>query len=211
MNLSAIDEAVLVAREGRRLSAYRDSVGIWTIGVGHTSAAGPPLVTPGLRLTEAACDALFRRDVARYVRAVAEAVPGDLPDHAFDALVSLCFNIGPAAFARSTVLRRLKAGDRSGAAAAILMWNRPAALVPRRGAEHDQLLTPYDRALPRARRGDAAPVSAPRPAQPPLPAPRRTVPRMPPPPTRAPGPAAARPGVLERLWSLVRSRLSGGR
>ncbi|KQP38270.1 glycoside hydrolase [Methylobacterium sp. Leaf104] len=211
MNLSAIGEAVLVAREGRRLGAYRDSVGIWTIGVGHTSAAGPPLVTPGLRLTEAACDALFRRDVARYVRAVAEAVPGDLPDHAVDALVSLCFNIGPAAFARSTVVRRLRAGDRTGAAAAILMWNRPAALIPRRGAEHDQFLTPYDRALPRARRGDANPVSVPGPAQPPLPAPRRTVPRVSAPlPTRAPGPAAPRPGVLERLWSVVR-RLSGSR
>jgi lysozyme len=208
MILSAIGQAVLIAREGRRLTAYRDSVGIWTIGIGHTSAAGPPLVTPGLHLSEAACDALFRRDVARYVRAVADAVPGALPDHAFDALVSLCFNIGPAAFARSTVVRRLKAGDRDGAAAAILMWNRPAELIPRRGAEHDQFRTPYDRALPRARRGDAAPVPAPGLAQPPLPAPRRTVPRIPPLPARLPEPA--RPGALARLWSALRARLRGG-
>jgi len=42
MDLSAIGKAVLIAREGRRLHAYRDSVGIWTIGIGHTSAAGRP-------------------------------------------------------------------------------------------------------------------------------------------------------------------------
>jgi lysozyme len=222
MNLSAIGEAVLIAREGRRLTAYRDSVGIWTIGIGHTAAAGPPVVTPGLRLTEAACDALFRRDVARYVRAVDDAVRGASPDllsdHAFDALVSLCFNIGPSAFARSTVVRRLKAGDRDGAAAAILLWNRPAALIPRRGAEHDQFLTPYDRALPRARRSDPAPVPAPRsptpPSHPPLPAQRRTVPRIPPLPSRvpdpAPDPAPGRPAALARLWSTLRSRLRGG-
>ncbi|WP_082501474.1 lysozyme [Methylobacterium sp. Leaf88] len=226
MNLSAIGEAVLIAREGRRLTAYRDSVGIWTIGIGHTAAAGPPLVTPGLRLTAAACDALFRRDVARYVRAVDDAIqdalPDALPDHAFDALVSLCFNIGPSAFARSTVVRRLKAGDRDGAAAAILLWNRPAALIPRRGAEHDQFLTPYDRALPRARRSDAAPVPAPSaltpslqlPLTPPLPVQRRTVPRIPPLPRRglepAPDPAPGRPVALARLWATLRNRLRGG-
>ena len=238
MNLSAIGEAVLIAREGRRLTAYRDSVGIWTIGIGHTAAAGPPLVTPGLRLSEAACDALFRRDVARYVRAVddvvrdalpdplPDALPDPLPDHAFDALVSLCFNIGPSAFARSTVVRRLRAGDRDGAAAAILLWNRPAALIPRRGAEHDQFVTPYDRALPRARRSDAAPVPAPSPLapslpaslapslHPPLPAPRRTVPRVPPLPSRgpdpAPDPAPGRPVTLARLWANLRNRLRGG-
>ncbi|MBY0259206.1 lysozyme [Methylobacterium sp.] len=215
MDMSTIGEAVLIAREGRRLTAYRDSVGIWTIGVGHTAAAGPPVVTPGLRLTEAACDALFRRDLARYVRSVAAAVPADLPDHAFDALVSLCFNIGPAAFARSTVLRRLGAGDRAGAAEAILMWNRPAALIPRRGAEYDQFRTPYAQALPRARRGDAAPIPAPSPPVSSLPAPRRSVPRV-----RVPVPAALAssplaplpasetppaPGVWARLWSALRA------
>ncbi|CAA2137808.1 MULTISPECIES: lysozyme [Methylobacterium] len=164
MDLSAIGHAVLVAREGRRLEAYRDSVSIWTIGIGHTSAAGPPVVTPGLRLTAAECDALFARDVGRFVRTVATVVPNDLPDHAFDALVSLCFNIGEGAFRRSTVVRRLNAGDRAGAAEAILMWNRPASLIPRRRAEYDQFRTPYATALPRARSTD--PTAIPRPAGP---------------------------------------------
>ncbi|HEV2544096.1 MAG TPA: lysozyme [Methylobacterium sp.] len=161
MDLSAVGRTVLIAREGRRLEAYRDSVGIWTIGVGHTAAAGPPVPRAGLRIGAAEADTIFARDVAAFVRAVAEAIPEPLPQHAFDALVSLCFNIGPAAFRRSTVLRRLRAGDRAGASEAILMWNRPAAIIARRQGEFDQFLTPYETALPRARRGDARPVSAP--------------------------------------------------
>lgn len=159
MDLSPIGAAVLIAREGRRLAAYRDSVGIWTIGVGHTAAAGLPVPRAGLRISAAECDALFARDVQSFVKTVRQAVPTDLPQHAFDALVSLCFNIGPAAFLRSTVLRRLRAGDRAGAAEAILMWDRPAVLIPRRQAEADQFRTPYQQALPRARRSDARPTA----------------------------------------------------
>jgi lysozyme len=159
MDLSPIGAAVLIAREGRRLDAYRDSVGIWTIGVGHTAAAGLPVPRAGLRISAAECDALFARDVQTFVRTVNQAVPGELPQHAFDALVSLCFNIGPAAFLRSTVLRRMRAGDRAGAAEAILMWDRPAVLIPRRHAEADQFRTPYQQALPRARRSDPRPIA----------------------------------------------------
>ncbi|WP_132257037.1 lysozyme [Methylobacterium segetis] len=205
MHLTPTGRAVLIAREGRRLSAYRDSAGIWTIGVGHTSAAGPPRVTPGLTLTEEACDALFARDVARFEAAVREAVPPGLPDHAFDALVSLCFNIGTDAFRRSTVVRRLRAGDREGAAEAILLWNRPPELIPRRQAEADQFRTPYTLAQPRARRGDPAPV--PRPAAPP---PRRTVPRIAAAPADAAGPdtpSPTPPSPLARLWRRLRARL----
>lgn len=198
MDLSAIGKAVLIAREGRRLHAYRDSVGIWTIGIGHTSAAGPPLVTPGLVLTPAECDAVFDRDVVRFVAAVRTAVPGPLPQHAFDALVSLCFNIGPAALARSTLVRRLNDGDTDGAARAMMMWDRPAALIPRRGAEQDQFRTPYDRALPRARRNDAAPIPAPAGTLPAPPVARRMVPRSP----GAP-PAGPAPGWLARIRSAL--------
>lgn len=201
MDLSAIGRAALVAREGRRLSAYRDSVGIWTIGVGHTSAAGPPVVTPGLRLSAAECDALFARDIAGSAETVRDAVPGDLPDHAFDALVSLCFNIGQPAFRRSTVVKRLTAGDRDGAAQAILMWNRPSSLIPRRQAEHDQFLTPYADALPAARRGEAA-IGVPLPSTPPG---RRPIPRI-----GALPPRQVPPRSPPSLWSRLLARLRSG-
>ncbi|GJD58414.1 lysozyme [Methylobacterium dankookense] len=158
MTLSPIGTAVLIAREGRRLNAYRDTAGIWTIGIGHTSAAGPPAVRRGLSITAAECDAIFARDVEAYAAAVRAALAVALPPHSFDALVSVCFNIGPAAFARSTFLKRLNAGDLAGAREALLWWDEPAAIRGRRRAEADQLVTPYAEALPRPT-AEAAPIA----------------------------------------------------
>ncbi|WP_407523235.1 lysozyme [Methylobacterium oryzisoli] len=162
MDLSPIGRAALRAREGERLSAYQDSAGIWTIGVGLTSASGLIAVTPGLTITAAQSDALFARAVECYAAAVRRALTRPCTQEQFDALVSICFNIGPAAFARSTFLRRFNAGDVAGCAEAILAWNRPAELLPRRRAEREQFLTPYAVALPKARSTDAKPIRVPR-------------------------------------------------
>ncbi len=120
MDLSPIGEAVLIAREGRRLKAYRDSLGVWTIGIGHTLAAGAPLVTTGLTITLAQCDAIFERDVQSYVAAVRQGLKVAVSQNAFDALVSICYNMGPGAFAGSTFLKRINAGNMAGAYDTIL-------------------------------------------------------------------------------------------
>ncbi|MBY0300055.1 MAG: lysozyme [Methylobacterium sp.] len=179
MDLSPIGRAALKAREGERLTAYKDSVGIWTIGVGITSASGLIAVTPGLTITAAQSDALFARAVERYAAPVRQALTRPCTQEQFDALVSICFNIGPAAFARATFLRRFNAGDVPGCAAAILAWNKPAEILPRRRAEHDQFLTPYAVALPKARSTDAGPIRLPRG---PAPAPASVAPASPAPP-----------------------------
>lgn len=160
MNLSPIGRAALKAREGEILTAYYDSVGVLTIGVGITTASGLIKVTPGLTITAATSDALFTEAVKAYAKPVSD-LGVKLEQHQFDALVSLCFNIGQPAFTRSTVAKRLRAGDISGAAEAILMWNKPAAIISRRQGEYDQFRTPYAVALPKARRGDRSPVKAP--------------------------------------------------
>ena len=165
MDLSPIGEAVLIAREGRRLKAYRDSAGVLTIGIGHTSSAGAPTVTAGLSITAAECDAIFARDVATYVAAVRRGLKVEVGQHAFDALVSVCYNIGPGGFAGSTFLKRINAGDEAGARDALLAWRKPAAILSRRAAEAGQMVTPYAAALPRPTTGAppiviAAPVAA---------------------------------------------------
>lgn len=160
MDLSPIGRAALKAREGEVLTAYKDSVGILTIGVGITTASGLIKVTPGLTITAATSDALFTEAVKAYAKPVSD-LGVKLEQHQFDALVSLCFNIGQPAFTRSTVAKRLRAGDVKGAAEAILMWNKPAAIISRRQGEYDQFRTPYAVALPKARSTDARPVSAP--------------------------------------------------
>lgn len=160
MDLSPIGRAALKAREGEVLTAYRDSVGILTIGVGITTASGLITVKQGLTITAATSDALFTEAVKAYAKPVSD-LGVKLEQHQFDALVSLCFNIGQPAFTRSTVAKRLKAGDVKGAAEAILMWNKPAAIISRRQGEYDQFRTPYAVALPKARRGDRSPVKTP--------------------------------------------------
>jgi lysozyme len=127
----------LVARfEGLRLEAYRCPAGVWTIGYGHTG----PEVGPGARVTAAEARALLRADLARFERAVAAAVGGALPQHRFDALVSFAFNVGEAAFRRSTVLKRVRAGRFEDVPSELMRWTRGGGrelpgLVARRRAE----------------------------------------------------------------------------
>lgn len=148
LRMSAEGRAALIAREGKRLRAYQDTKGIWTIGVGHTSAAGAPTVKPGLVITDAECDAILARDLARFEQAVNAALARAVPQKSFDALVSLAFNIGTGAFAGSTVVKRINAGDLTGAADAILMWNKPPEIRGRRQSEYRQFLDGLKAAAP---------------------------------------------------------------
>lgn len=161
MDVSPIGRAALMAREGCRLKAYRDSVGVWTIGVGLTTASGLITVTPGLTITQAQADALFAQSIEKYAAPVRAALSRPCTQEQFDAMVSLCFNIGPVGFAHSTVVRQFNAVRPDLAAAAFLMWNKPAVLAPRRRAERDQFLSSYVIRLPKARDTDAKPVADP--------------------------------------------------
>lgn len=143
MKMSDRGRAVLSAREGVRTKAYRDSVGVWTIGIGHTSDAGPPQVTAGMSITRAEVDSIFRRDLVQYEKAVDEAITVPITQNEFDALVSFCFNIGTGGFKKSSVVRKLNAKDRKGAADAFLLWNKPPEIMGRRQGERQQFLTPY--------------------------------------------------------------------
>lgn len=148
MKTSAKGRALITQREGLRLVAYQDTARPprWTIGVGHTSAAGPPTVTKGLTITKQQADDILTRDLATFEAAVLGAVKVPLGPHEFDALVSLAFNIGANAFKQSTVVRKLNAKDRAGAADAFLMWKNAGGkpiLLKRRQEERKQFLTPY--------------------------------------------------------------------
>jgi lysozyme len=132
---------LLMEREGCRLKAYKDSTGVLTIGVGHTSAAGRPLVRPGMVITQEQADLIFADDVAEFEDGV-ERLLGEKPiaPHQFDAFVSLAFNIGLGAFASSTTLRHFLDGAHDKAAEGILLWNRPSEIKARRRGEHQQFL-----------------------------------------------------------------------
>lgn len=158
-SMSAIGLEALIAREARRLTAYVDSVGIWTIGIGHTAAAGAPVPYRGLTITRAECDAIFARDIVQYEDAVRRAVSAPLADHQFDALTSICYNIGTGGLTKSTFVKLINVGAAAAQIrSAILAWRKPPEILSRRTAEADQFATPYTARLPKARSTDAVTI-----------------------------------------------------
>jgi GH24 family phage-related lysozyme (muramidase) len=140
---------VIRRSEGLRLRSYR-LAGQWLIGYGHAASAGPDMV-----IDEQTANQLLIADVRAAERAVRMTVAMPLTENEFAALVSLAYNIGEGAFARTEVVRRLNAGDRAGAAEAFgyLVTARIdgarvklAALERRRAAERALFLAPILRA-----------------------------------------------------------------
>lgn len=126
----------LVCSEGIVPFPYLDSVGVWTYGIGHTKGAGAPdpaTMPKGVARPLRDSVELFRKDLAKYESAVLKAVKVPLAQHEFDALVHWHYNTG--AIATATLTKKLNAGDRKGAAAQFLVWNKPAELIPRREKE----------------------------------------------------------------------------
>jgi lysozyme len=122
-------------REGCRLTAYQDSVGVWTIGVGHTIG-----VVPGMTITQEEADDLLAEDLANAEAAVNSLVKVPLSQPQFDALVDFVFNEGATQFRSSTLLRLLNAGDYEGADQQFARWDLAggrvlAGLVTRRRLE----------------------------------------------------------------------------
>ena len=118
--------------EGLRTRAYADPATggePWTIGYGHTGAAGPPAVARGMRITPAFAEAILVRDLETVAGHVAMRVKVPITDNQFGALVSFAFNCGIANFDRSTLLAKLNAADFDGAADEFARWNRAAGRV----------------------------------------------------------------------------------
>ena len=132
----------LIRHEGVVPGPYFDVKDVWTFGIGHTAAAGPPDPARMTRGMPADLDAgireafrVFRTDLATYEAEVLRAVKVPLEPHEFDALVSFHYNTG--GIAKAALTRHLNAGNRAAAAAAFMGWLKPAAIQSRREAERD--------------------------------------------------------------------------
>lgn len=124
--------ALIHSFEQCKLAAYPDpgskDGNPWTIGWGSTGAD----IRRGTVWTQEQADARFARDIADFSAKVWNLVK-DVPttQSQFDSFCSLAYNIGIGAFSKSTVLRKHKAGDHTGAARAFLMWNKNNGAVMR--------------------------------------------------------------------------------
>lgn len=106
--LSAQGVDFLMQEEGLKLTPYLDSKGKPTIGVGNTYYPGGRKVKiTDPPITKEKAIEMFNIIVARYEKTVADKVKSDIKQNQFDALVSLCYNIGSDGFAGSTVLELL--------------------------------------------------------------------------------------------------------
>lgn len=123
MRLSESGREILVREEGKRLAAYRDHVGNWTIGAGQTTIRGRP-VQAGDKLTEAEYEQLLGERIAEFEGALNAYVKVPLTQQQFDALFSWTWNVGIGAMRDSTLLEKLNAGDYAAAADQLLAWDR---------------------------------------------------------------------------------------
>ena len=131
--------------EGCKLTAYPDpgtGGDPWTIGWGHTG----PEVKSGMTISQAIADAYLVKDAEHAADVVKRGVTVPMTQGQFDALVSFVFNVGAGNFLKSTLLRKLNAGDTLGASLEILRWSKAAGkelpgLVRRRAAEQSLFLS----------------------------------------------------------------------
>lgn len=111
--------------EGCKLTAYKCSAGVWTIGWGSTG----PGITHGVKWTQEQADKRLHDDVQRFASGVFSAVTYDATPAQLGAMISLAYNIGLGAFRSSTLLRLFNAGDTSGAHAQFPRWNKAGGKV----------------------------------------------------------------------------------
>ena len=117
--LSASALVGIATHEGYVGQAYQDIVGVWSIGFGTTEGVKPnQTITPVQAISRALTDA------QKFEGALKQCVTVPLHQHEYDAYVSLSYNIGSGAFCRSTLVKKLNAGDYDGSCKEILRWNR---------------------------------------------------------------------------------------
>lgn len=118
LEISSNGIALVKHFEGCRLTAYQDSVGVWTIGWGHTGG-----VKKGDHWSQKKADDMLKADLknkaARYVE---KYVKVPLNQNQFDALVSWTYNLGAGSLRSSTMLKRLNNREYTKVPAEIRKW-----------------------------------------------------------------------------------------
>lgn len=148
MNINKASIDLIKQFEGCKLTAYQDIVGVWTIGYGITENAGVGIKPDkGVTITQDRAEELLHQAVEKFAAKANELITARVNANEFGACVSLAYNVGLGAFAKSTVLRELNAGNKDKAAAAFSLWNKAGGivskgLVRRRDAERQLFLTP---------------------------------------------------------------------
>lgn len=93
--------------EACSLTAYQDSVGVWTIGYGHTNG-----VKKGDKITQYQAEQFLKEDLAKF-EAIANKVKGLSTQGRYDAVLDFIYNCGPANFNASTLKKYIEGGKKT--------------------------------------------------------------------------------------------------
>jgi lysozyme len=133
----------ITKHEGFRTVAYKDVVGKWTTGYGHLIRLPAEQYFVDTPVTPELAANLLKEDIKVAEQCITTNVRTTLTQEQYDALVSFIYNVGCAAFARSTLLFLLNKGEKERAAAQLLRWNKaggePVAGLTKRREEEMKL------------------------------------------------------------------------
>ena len=135
LQLSKTGIELLKHFEGCELKAYQDSVGVWTIGYGHTKG-----IYEGLEITQSEAEKMLQDELPEYEGYITDKVVPLLQQHEYDALVCWVYNLGPTNLSSSTLLKRLNAGEFKDVPFQMKRWDKAGGqpllgLTRRRNAE----------------------------------------------------------------------------
>jgi len=115
--------------EGCKLKAYRCPANVCTIGYGHTSAAGAPMVNDGMTITQAQAEDILKRDLVKYEIGVMDLVKVKLTQNQFDVLVDFAYNAGVGNLKSSTMLKKINSGNLDAVPAELMKWTKGGGKV----------------------------------------------------------------------------------
>tara|TARA_R100000234_G_C5003503_1_gene181490 strand:+ start:2996 stop:3439 length:444 start_codon:yes stop_codon:yes gene_type:complete len=124
MNISVEGISLIKKFEGCELEAYQDSVGVWTIGYGHTKD-----VKEGDKINQDEAEHLLEEEMPEYEGYINDMVEVSLEQCQFDALVSWVYNLGPTNLSSSTLLKVLNEGEYDEVPFQIKRWNKAGGKV----------------------------------------------------------------------------------
>lgn len=136
----------IASHEGLCLTKYKDSVGVWTIAIGATRTEIPDIARwpADKQLSIQECFDLFKKSLVKYEKAVRRGLKVDVPQHAFDALVSWCYNVGTGWVKKATVIKLINKGvpvSDKRIYNALMMYKKPPEIIGRRKKEAILLTT----------------------------------------------------------------------
>ena len=131
--------ALLEHFEGKRHTAYRDSEGNWTIGIGHLIKRQTRYLLHR-ELSEDEVMAILHQDLEKCSTALESVLNVGVNRPQINALLSLCHNIGPDNFVKSEVMKYLNEGNVHRAADSFMNWSTPPILKKRRQIERTLFL-----------------------------------------------------------------------